>query len=169
MRLVILILMFLLFTSCKEERKKAVDNKVQQNEIIEDTIEFEKETSEYLDSIPGYLEGLYGYRGLYSKISMVDCPDFIEFTKEGQYYGYNDCGMGGPNDTIAESGNYQINIKKKELVLYDRKFERNTFFENNSEDTLNLNLFAIKGDSIIINKEGVKVYYLRKSRKISTR
>ncbi|MFI1772530.1 hypothetical protein [Thalassobellus citreus] len=144
-----LLIMIFLIISCKNEEKKI-------------SISSEKVNKEKIqDSLYSFLDGVYGYKGLYSKFSMVDCPDYVEFTRQGLYFGYNDCGMSSATDTIAEKGKYYINNEENKLIFFERKFYRKEYFENSNEDSLILNIKSIRGDTIIINKNGINVYYLR--------
>ena len=105
------------------------------------------------------LIGLYEYKGLYNKISMIDCPEFIEFKRDSIYYIYNDCGMMSQYDTISEKGNYKYDFGSRILKLQNRTFFREEYFFDNSSSIFSFKIKDVKRDTLLIEFKQKELYF----------
>lgn len=151
-------LMFFWF-SCKNEKANPKQELKKIKETSSDITTQESKDDYLKDLILEELIGVYEYKGLYNKFSMVDCPDFIEFAKDSTYYIYNDCGMMSQNDTISEKGNYKYSFGDRILKLENRVFFREEHFFDNSSDSFNFKIKDIKKDTLLVEFKEVELYF----------
>ena len=135
------ILMLVLFSSCDSITKKKSK---------------ELNTSNFSNN-------LYEDKGVYPKNNMIDCPDFIRFLNDGNYYVLNDCGaMNDPRiDTIGETGKYKYLKNVKKLSFFDRrimKWGSDGIFDTEL-DTITLEVVRISEDTLILKEDKVLVYF----------
>ncbi len=135
------ILMLVLFSSCDSITKKKSK---------------ELNTSNFSNN-------LYEDKGVYPNNNVIDCPDFIRFLNDGNYYVLNDCGaMNDPRiDTIGETGKYKYLKNVKKLSFFDRrimKWGSDGIFDTEL-DTITLEVVGISEDTLIFKEDKVLVYF----------
>ena len=110
-----------------------------------------------------FSNNLYEDKGVYPNNNVIDCPDFIRFLNDGNYYVLNDCGaMNDPRiDTIGETGKYKYLKNVKKLSFFDRrimKWGSDGIFDTEL-DTITLEVVGISEDTLIFKEDKVLVYF----------
>jgi hypothetical protein len=144
MRTYLFVLVLVLFSSCDSTTKKK---------------------SRKLNTF-NFSNNLYEDRGVYPKNNMIDCPDFIRFLNDGNYYVLNDCGaMDNPRiDTIGETGKYRYLKDVKKLSFFNRKIMKwgsDGIFDTDL-DTIHLEVVRISEDTLVF--KGYKLDVFKKNK-----
>ena len=110
-----------------------------------------------------FSNNLYEDKGVYPNNNVIDCPDFIRFLNDGNYYVLNDCGaMNDPRiDTIGETWKYKYLKNVKKLSFFDRrimKWGSDGIFDTEL-DTITLEVVGISEDTLIFKEDKVLVYF----------
>lgn len=104
--------------------------------------------------IEGFL-GTWRLIGFNGDFEFVDCPDFIEFQRNGIYRILNDCYgcLGrvteyGFVERVTESGRWKIT--RKGLTLYQRSLTSNHWPFGTNEQRVLFHNFEMKNDTLIL-------------------
>ena len=107
---------------------------------------------------------LFEYKGIYDKSYMVDCPDYVRFLSDGNYYVKNDCATRieyDPRiDTIAETGRYKYDKTLKKLSFFGRKLTVPSVGQifSSDLDTIHLEIVKMSKDTLIFKRYKLNIY-----------
>jgi len=83
----------------------------------------------------------------------LDCPDVLDFSSNGTYKIFNDCGIIDPEQSAVEKGSWKFKSKEKEIILFNREFvTTNSVFSgfHGKEDSLSFKIKELNNNKLTV-------------------